>query len=177
MSRLLSAQVFCRDIRQVCAECLRGFQGLPEVVGRISLCFGPCSGHTSLFIVRRGHFCEVGASFSSNMCDFRSRKRIHEADPYMDGSLLPMNSSMDESDSLFHHGEVAMGNSSAMLSPDLCPASMSATMEVTLFFDVEEKSHVEECLRCETKNVGCCFASCFIVCRCCEQALLGHGFV
>lgn len=66
------------------------------------------------------------------MCDFRSRKRIHEAGPYMDGSLLPLSSGMDDSDSLFHHGEVGMGNSSSMLSPDLCPASMSASMEVDI---------------------------------------------
>lgn len=58
------------------------------------------------------------------MCDFRSRKRIHEADSYMDGSLLPLSNSMDEAGSLFHHGEVGMGTTSSMLSPDLCPSSM-----------------------------------------------------
>ncbi|KAG0598921.1 hypothetical protein M758_12G112100 [Ceratodon purpureus] len=64
------------------------------------------------------------------MCDFRSRKRLHEADSFMDGSLLPLNSGMDESSSLFHHGEVGMGNSSSMMSPDLCPSSMESTEEL-----------------------------------------------
>jgi hypothetical protein len=46
----------------------------------------------------------------------------------MDGSLLPLSNGMDDSGSLFHHGEVGMGNSSSMMSPDLCNSSMEVKL-------------------------------------------------
>lgn len=62
------------------------------------------------------------------MCDFRSRKRLHESDPYMDSSLSALSRGMEEPGSLFHHGEVGMSNSSSMLSPELCATSMEVTL-------------------------------------------------
>lgn len=64
------------------------------------------------------------------MCDFRSRKRLHESDPYMDSSLSALSRGMEEPGSLFHHGEVGMSNSSSMLSPELCATSMETAEEL-----------------------------------------------